>query len=571
MRCLKIICFLLMSAFVLSQLNSCRKDNPVEPEPAPTVQQKGVVFTSPDTNTSYWWYETVDTIRWRVHPDSTIERVRVELERYKTGSWRFFFDARADSGIRSVPVDFTVGTSYRFRIRNANGGEWDTSRVVNVVNDSTLRGYAFLFPRKNSRIYTGWTIKVQHQLPLTSDVVVSFTNRPVKEQKWEVISSDSSWPFWKIEERYLNGLQCYLKIQYLKNGKTGISEPFSIYKGPDPKFRIISPKKSDTFINGQVLPIQYTAEYGPVAFDLSTDDGTTWRELIHPDRALVWVVNVNIPYDRCRLRMRMLDTSIAITGQQFTLDTASVHFDIVHPSAGDVVLPGDYLTVNYKNTQGGDVTFSLSLDDGKTWERLDLDIHTREPYGCNVPDTTYKWFVVQGPAPACRLKMASKDGSRVTVSGRFSIDDDLADFMPLRVGKVFVYLRYWGQMGNQRMDLHQYTRTIEVLREWSTSDTKYYQCKVLDVNDDGTVINTEIDTVAEELSGLHRIHCILSPFRSGLPRYFSSRLDRVARGIDCYFRSKYFAFQKNVGIQDVIDRRRTGMYQWYVNNWSLKR
>jgi len=120
------------------------------------------------------------------------------------------------------------------------------------------------------------------------------------------------------------------------------------------------------------------------------------------------------------------------------------------------------------------------------------------------------------------------------------------------------------------MDLHQYTRTIKVLREWSTSDTKYYECKILDVKDDGTVINTEIDTIAEELSGLHRLHTLISPFRSGLPRYFSSRLDKVARGIDCYYRSKYFAFQKGVGVTAVIDSRRTGMYQWYVNNWQYK-
>ncbi len=552
--------------------SSCGEDSPVEPEFTSSVQQKGVVFTSPDSNTSYWWYETVDTIRWRVHPDSSIERVRVELERYKTGSWRFFFDARADSGFRSVPVDFPMGTSYRFRIRNANGGVWDTSRVVNVVKevkDSILRGYSFLFPRKNSRIYTGWTIKVQHQYPLTSDVVVSFTNRPIRERKWEVISSDSSWPFWKIEDRYLNGLQCYLKIQDMKSGKTGISEPFSIYKGPDPKFRIISPKKSDTFINGQPLTIHYAAEYGPVEFHLSTNDGETWRRIIHPDRGK-WIVKVEKPTDRCLLRMRTLDTTISVLSEPFTLDTALVHFEILSPKGGDVVLPGDYFTINYENTRGGDVTFSLSLDDGKTWQPLDVDIHTQLPYGCNVADTTYKWFVVQGPAPACRLKMAGKDGSCVTVSGRFSIDDDLADFVPLRVGKVFVYLRYWGESGNQRMDLHQYTRTIEVLREWSTSDTKYYECNILDIEDDGTVINTEIDTIAEELSGLHRLHTLISPFRSGLPRYFSARLDRAVRGIDCYYRSKYFAFQKGVGVTAVIDSRRTGMYQWSVNNWQYK-
>ncbi|NOY05325.1 MAG: hypothetical protein GXO82_01625, partial [Chlorobi bacterium] len=81
MQYLKVINVLLIFVLTSFLLTSCHEDNPVEPEPTQTVQRKGVVFTSPDANTSYWWYETVDTIRWRVHPDSAIERVRVELER----------------------------------------------------------------------------------------------------------------------------------------------------------------------------------------------------------------------------------------------------------------------------------------------------------------------------------------------------------------------------------------------------------------------------------------------------------------------------------------------------------
>jgi len=563
MRCLKIISSLLISSFVLFQLSSCREDNPVEPEEQWPAGAGAVLFVKPGDAVTKVPYGKLDTLQWRVCPDSVVRHVVIQLQE-KGKDWENLFHVSATPNFKTYNVLNEIGTEIRFRIKSEFTDEWDSTQFITVID-----GMQLLFPGENAVLYSGLTVKIQYRNPGNRPFTLYYTRDERKEQ-WTRLMSSSDPMFWSIDDSLVSGNRYYMKMVDDLDGRSRVSDGFMIEQGPDPGFYIITPDSAARYFSGEELKVAYVSKRGAVAFDLSTDGGKAWKEIIPDGAEPKWTVTVGKLIPDCYLRMRTPDTSFSVTSQPFTLDPQELLFEINQPKRGDVVLPGDYFTINFENTRGGEVTFSLSLDDGKTWERLDLDMHTREPYGCNVPDTTYKWFVVEGPAPACRIKMASKDGSRVMVSGRFSIDDDLADFMPLYPGRVFTYRRSIGWYGNQGSNMYRRTRTIEVLREWSTSDTKYYQCKILDVEDDGTVINTEIDTVAEELSGLHRIHTLISPFRWGLPRYFSSRLERSVRGIDCYYRSKYFAIQKGVGVTAVIDSRRTGMYEWSVNNWQYK-
>ncbi|NOY05326.1 MAG: hypothetical protein GXO82_01630 [Chlorobi bacterium] len=564
MQYLKVINVLLIFALTFFLLNSCREDNPVEPQEHWPAGAGAVLFVKPDDAVTKVPYGKTDTLQWRVCPDSVVRHVVIQIQE-KGKNWKNLLHVSAVPNFRTYPVLYEIGTEIRFRIKSEFTNEWDSTQYLTVYE-----GMELVFPGSNATLYSGLTVKIRYRNPSDRPFTIYYTRDDRKEQ-WTRLMSSSDPMFWSIDDTLVSEQRYYLKMVDDLDGRSRVGSGFMIKQGPDPGFHIIAPESGAKYLSGEELEVTYISDRGVVAFDLSTNGGKTWKEIISDGAEPKWNVAVGKLVTNSLLRMRTVDTSFSVTSQPFTLDPHKLQFRILRPRRGDVILPGDYFTVEFENSQGEEVTFSLSLDDGKTWEPIRFDRITRLPNGCDVMDTTYKWFVVQDPTPACRLKMASKDGFRVATTGRFSIDDQLADFIPFRPGKVFVYTHSWGETGNQRINVHRVVRTIEVQREWSNPDFRYYQCKVTDVDDSGNVILVYTDTVAEELSGLHRLYSPPAPLQTGLPRYYSSRIDEVTRGINCYLAIHYFTLRKETGLTIVTNSSRSGMYQWSFNTWALRK
>lgn len=513
----------LLGAALLILLSSCKpEDNPTEPTHPDNINEqygahKGVVFLHPTGSLIYREYGTKDTVRWWIHPDSSVQQVVVEIKKSQVDAdWKHFFYEDAGKGNHEITYDMNPRFAYRMRIRNHNGGVWDTSATI------TLKNFDFFLP--TDRISEGMLIKIKYINSYGNKVIFEY-KRNVNDANWMTIIPPGAPPFLYATSEMVSTDPHLLRMRDVITNMVS-TKSFYVTKGPHKRFTILAPLGNDRYVNGEQIRIEYLAYFDPVAFDFSSDNGFNWREIQTPTEPTLpsgrvyWIAHIERPSSFCRIRMRTSDTCIAVMSDIFEIDTAAVRYRILQPRAGEVVFPGTNFDIIYESDITGAQLFSVSTDNGANW--IDLGAHE---------GGKFNWFISQNPSTQTRLRMKSGDGKHTFITEKFSIDDHLADFLPLRVGLEIEYLRTKTiarpQSGWVRTDTVKF-RTIKVTSINETSDKRLYQCEITDRDKNGNKIDGFFGTIEEELSGYHRISAPFPPFNwSSFNRFYSVRVKKI--------------------------------------------
>ncbi|NOY05327.1 MAG: hypothetical protein GXO82_01635 [Chlorobi bacterium] len=558
---LSILFLLGLTSSSLIILSSCGADNPIEPQEQWPAGAGAVLFVKPDDAVTKVPYGKMDTLRWRVCPDSVVNLILIQVQE-KDKDWEPLFHVPAAPNFTTYKVLFEIGTEIRFRIKNAIANDWDSTQYITVID-----GMRLVFPGKDAVLYSGLTVKIRYRNPGDRPFTLYYTRDDRKEQ-WTRLMSSSDPMFWSIADSLVSGKRYYMKMVDDLDGRSRVSDGFMIEQGPDPGFHIIAPDSTDKYFSGQELEVAYVSDRGVVAFDLSTDGGKVWKEIIPGGTDPKWTVTAGKLIPDCYLRMRTTDTSFSVTSQPFTLDPHKLLFRIIKPKEGDIVLPGDYITIEHENSVGDTVFFYLSSDNGRSWDLLGTQ-PLKIP--SNYRQQPLRWFVDQDPAYEYRLKMATRDERYVFVTGPIHIDDDLADFFPISQGKDFTYSHWSGQSGPQQNTMTKTIRTISLVNVTSTADAREYECRITDRSRNGDTIRVFTAKMVEELHGLHRIHAPFSPFSATFSRYYSAKLRTAHKGEDYFYESYWMDLESGVGLIKLGHQRRVGMYQYDQDKWELWR
>ena len=168
----------------------CRKNdsNPVLPPQKPEPN-KAVYFVSPvEGDTLY--YGQIARIQWKIHKDSTVKRVEIEVRRINTlGEQPFvpFIQAHADSLFTEYKIQLQKHPYYIFRIRNVDGGQWDTSGVF-AVQDMY---FAIRYPNKGDIVHIGTTISIDYINQSSKPVWFDLSTND--GSTWITLSDEKNW------------------------------------------------------------------------------------------------------------------------------------------------------------------------------------------------------------------------------------------------------------------------------------------------------------------------------------------------------------------------------------------
>ncbi len=532
-----------------------KKPELVEPPPPP-FEGKAAWILKPGSSTTLY-YGCPDTIRWGMNPFAKSTRVYVEFQMDSAG-FLPWFDAQADSLFRWVRIPFEPFHRYRFRIRGNTGSEWDTSASIVVYGIHRI-----VFPTSSLTLTPGMRIKIWHTAygnpPLALEYAIQGPSGPMN---WTRLPYSRFDPEFLVTRGMASQGTIYLRLRDTATAAEYSSGKLTVRDFVNPEFGLSPPIIGNRFIAGREITLVPASMHGPVAFDLSSNSGASWQEIIPMGGVPLWRIQIAKPAVTYRLRMRADDPSFPIVLDlgDFEIDTILIQFLVTWPHEGVVLRAGDYIHPAFVSAVGDSVIFSLSTDDGATWTST-----LTSPTPIGYPDSL---FLFGAPSTRCRIRIQTLDGRLSRISEQFAIEDRLADFFPVDVGSRWVYShRTYGE------GYDNYTfRIIEVTGKHLTGDAMAYTCLVKD-SSGGSVTGQYEATFFENLTGLHIISASyytrpldMQPARYFHPDFGTILLNRYSAGRD----SRSTKIEKGIGFRSYSNRQYIGLPARYQGEeWNL--
>ncbi len=427
--CVKKIFIPFPAAFLVAGIlivHSCRNDGVVSPTTSENEERMGVRFVFPAhgmTPLSNPWY----IFEWTIHKDSSISRIAIDAK-IRGGNYEQLYEGPANPANHNIKLSLQAGSIYTFRIRNIKCADGDTSSVF------------------------------------------------VREET-----------------------------------------------SPDMSFYILRPYPSSEVHQGSVDTIRIRNLSGQkVAFDLSTDNGITWKQIVPFGSNPNWAVRQDTG-SRCMIKMYASDSAkYHFTAGPFRIvnhDLASFFGAAI--SSGTTWWLGGKMSIPVNNTLGTPAVFDLSTDDGKSWKEV-------------VALGAMPAFVIDdGPSDNCRIRMSNADRSWVTISNRFRIGASIEEYIPLAKNKAFGYTKKeitYTRVNPSGVCTDSNYRIIRIIDIYTTDDTIIYACSITDyrpVRRDFTAY------IGEAMHGFRRLAATFEPFNLVPMKHFieksisgeSNRLD----------------------------------------------
>lgn len=501
---------LFIACFGLIELSCTKEPQAVNPPvKIPDPQTVPLVFLNPTDTTYAWFVGNQDTIRWRAHPDSSIRRVIVEYQK-DTLDWMHLFEADADSGSRIVPIDLEFNHLYRFRIRNLDGGQWMISAWVRIRID-----FRILFPNRGAILKPEMMVYIKYINSRKTPVLFEM-NRGTTFSQWERIVDPTLIAGWKVQHHQVSPAACQLRMTDPENNLTVLSDQFFVTDFSDPNFTLRFPKGGERFIRGEIIQLNFVSRDSAV-FELSIDEGFTWREILRSSKPPQWIVDVQEPSSKCIMRMRKAEGEYPQFVQSgiFEIDTAFSRYRILNPHGGEVFHAGGYIKPEIESNIGDSAEFYLSTENGASFK---MNYFHPRPFG----RTDDGLFFDLPALDNCRMKIVHPKRGIIAVSNPFTIVNDHADFCPLYVGRIFRYKYYKGRGGPSGIIETRSIRVIKIVKQTQQSDQITYDAEISTEDSLGNVHFESMGTITESTVGHHILKTAIQPLNLIPARYYSS-------------------------------------------------
>lgn len=422
-----------------------------------------------------------------------------------------------------------------------------------------------LYPSSDDVIYFDSKCVIEYFLPMNQKVRFELSIDTGKTWVKKTILGWKENAHWLVHDEASKS--CLLRMVDANDSILALSGMFEISSATGPTDYFLFPKQYDVLYRGSRCQLKFKMPPPPdVAYDFSTNMGLSWREVIASGSATEFVVDDN-PADNCLLRMRAKNGSIVGTSGIFQISNG---FDgrlyISEPRTGATIQMGTL--VKFIVVKPRDPIFHSTLewstDGGVSWRQISRT-ELQEIY----------WMVEEGPYDDCRFRIYSDDRLRFFQTGSISIKNNLDEFFRLEVGMrmKFNFIHLEGdQTSTDTLNIGSIV--IDVINQFQQGDKLYFICRsTVDKPRETPSISVAIDTVWEELYGVHRIRVDrLNPL-SNVPHYRyrdrSIEKDSINFTQSGNYPSGYsYLMRKNRGLEYYRSWYKKAMYRYNTRSYS---
>ena len=185
--------------------------------------------------------------------------------------------------------------------------------------------------------------------------------------------------------------------------------------GPLGTATITSPVGSENWPVGSSQNITWTsANINNMKIDYSTNDGGSWLNAVESTPAAAGTYSWTVPSAnssvKCKIRLSDADnqfTSFVSTGDFSIMNNASALITVSSPVAGDNLIAGSKMAINWTSSYVSTTKLEFSTDNGGTWNTINASV--------NASALSYPWIVPATPSSQCIVRIS--DIVNPTVSG----------------------------------------------------------------------------------------------------------------------------------------------------------
>ena len=423
-----------------------------------------------------------------------------------------------------------------------------------------------LHPSSGDVIYSDSKCVIDYFLPMNQKVRFEVSIDTGKTWEHKTILGYKASAYWLVHDKASKS--CLLRMMDANDSILALSGMFEISSATGPTDYFLYPKQFDILYRGSRCKIKFKMPPPPdVAYDFSTNMGSSWREVIASGGAPEFAVDDN-PADNCLLRMRAKNGSIVGTSGIFQISNG---FDgrlyLSEPRTGATIPMGTlvkFIVVKPREPIFY-TTLDWSTDGGVSWRQITRTISVE-----------IFWMVEEGPHDDCRFRIYSDDRLRYFQTGSISIKNNLDEFFRLEVGMrmKFNFLHREGDLtSTDTFDLK--ATTYEIINQYQQGDVMYYPCRVTVEKTWRTPYTTiSYDTIKEDLFGLHRFNFKqLSPL-SDVPHYRYRDRSIEEENVSFSERNQIYpggysySMKKGRGLLSHSSWYKTAMYRYNTRSYS---
>ena len=329
--------------------------------------------------------------------------VNIDLSRDNGQTWEIVIHDKSDNGRYNWPVSGAASDNSLIRVSAPSGEPSDVSDAIFTILDEPA--IAVVEPNGGEIFFIGSSFNVLwNNVNFTGPVKIDLSRD--NGQSWNVLtaSTENDGDFlWDIKAPASDN--CLIKVTGLDGGPTDNSDAvFSIQ--PVPAISVTVPNGGEKYFIGAIQPIEWDAVNisESVKIELSRDGGENWTTLEDsaPDSGKYnWTVE-GPESDNCFVRVSDADGDPIDTSDAAFIVLLEPAIIVTQPNGNDIWYLSTSQSIEWGSVNtSGSVKFSLSRDNGQTWETIVE----------SMPDSgSYEWPVSGDTSAFCLVKVSDVAG-----------------------------------------------------------------------------------------------------------------------------------------------------------------
>ncbi len=325
-------------------------------------------------------------------------------------------------------VPFTLSSNCRLKIENAADPsvfDVSTSSFFIVSSSSSI---VVLFPNGGETANEGNNLEIIYEQSGTSVVNILYSINgglsyvPIINN--QIFFGAQATFIWSVPNTPSS--QCLIKVQNaLDTNVFDVSDGFFTITGSSQSVLLNAPNGGENYQVGTGVYINWIQNsLFSVDIAYSYDGGFTYNPIVSnytgstTSGSYYWIVP-NTPAFSCLMRVQSSNTSSVfdVSNSSFTISTAPTTMAVVYPNGGEILNAGSVATLQWGQSDQGQVRLSYSINGGLTY----LPILTS--YAATAGNNFYQWSVPATPSNNCKFKVQNLVDTSVSdaSNGLFSI------------------------------------------------------------------------------------------------------------------------------------------------------